>query len=515
MKRWVMKSLSLALVVIISISLMSILPVNADANSITVSPSTIIDSINSGTSKTYTITVTNGFALKVEVDGLGETTGGATTAVTPQNDTNSFSARSWITVDKSQLDIGNDQTLTVVVTIPSTASPSQKYASIFLYSAASSQGSAGIISGVIIPIIITVNSSSFTPNITGQLTTLSVPQAYNGNPVDVLTTFNNTGNCLITNASNKITIKDSTQNVKWLSDTPIAAPSIMPNYPRVIDTKYNIGLTLGNYTVESDITLDNGVVYTKTTSFTVIPIPPIPTVPVLISPGNNTVPGPVIDTLTPILRWNAVSGADYYVLTVVRDPYGSSDAVYTSDQLTGTSFTLPSGILFGGQNYAWQMTATNIAGTSGNSTLFYFESPGSSVPPAVTSNAASNITSFGTTLNGNLTALGTATTVNVDFQYGTSISYGSETSAQSMTSTGAFNADVIGLTANTTYHYRAKAVGSSLVYGNDMTFTTAETTTSTTTATSTTQNTTPQNTTPPISTTTTPISRDYKGYFPR
>ena len=40
--------------------------------------------------------------------------------------------------------------------------------------------------------------------------------------------------------------------------------------------------------------------------------PPSPPTPV--SPGSSSGPGPVIDTLTPILRWNESSGADYYAL---------------------------------------------------------------------------------------------------------------------------------------------------------------------------------------------------------
>ena len=56
-------------------------PAAADANSITINPSTIIESLNSGTAKTYTFSVTTGFALTVEVDGLGEGTDGAPYAV--------------------------------------------------------------------------------------------------------------------------------------------------------------------------------------------------------------------------------------------------------------------------------------------------------------------------------------------------------------------------------------------------------------------------------------------------
>jgi hypothetical protein len=98
----------------------------------------------------------------------------------------------------------------------------------------------------------------------------------------------------------------------------------------------------------------------------------------------------------------------------------------------------------------------------------------STIAPSVTTGAATNPATTSATLNGNLGSLGTATSVNVSFEWGTTTSYGTETTAQSMTAIGAFTSNLTGLTAKTTYHFRAKAVGDgSAVYGDDMTFTTA------------------------------------------
>ncbi len=97
----------------------------------------------------------------------------------------------------------------------------------------------------------------------------------------------------------------------------------------------------------------------------------------------------------------------------------------------------------------------------------------STIAPSVTTSAATSITATSATLNGDLTSLGTATSGNVSFEWGTTTSYGSETSAQSLSAIGTFNANLTGLTANTTYHFRAKAVGDGTTYGADMTFTTA------------------------------------------
>jgi hypothetical protein len=95
------------------------------------------------------------------------------------------------------------------------------------------------------------------------------------------------------------------------------------------------------------------------------------------------------------------------------------------------------------------------------------------VAPAVTTNAATGIGTTTATLNGRLDSLGSASSVTVSFQWGTTASYGSETSAQIMTAAGSFSASLSGLSPSTTYHFRVKAVGAMTSYGTDQTFTTS------------------------------------------
>jgi len=95
-------------------------------------------------------------------------------------------------------------------------------------------------------------------------------------------------------------------------------------------------------------------------------------------------------------------------------------------------------------------------------------------PPTVVTAAASSLSTTSATLNGSLDDLGNASSVDVSFEWGTTTAYGNETSTQEMTSTGTFTASLTGLSSNTTYHFRVKAVGASPdVYGDDITFTTA------------------------------------------
>lgn len=93
-------------------------------------------------------------------------------------------------------------------------------------------------------------------------------------------------------------------------------------------------------------------------------------------------------------------------------------------------------------------------------------------PPTVSTETATGIGNTAATLNGILTDLGDASSVEVSFEWGTTTDYGNETDTQTMTSTGSFRAVLSHLTADATYHFRAKAVGEGTSYGIDRTFAT-------------------------------------------
>jgi len=97
--------------------------------------------------------------------------------------------------------------------------------------------------------------------------------------------------------------------------------------------------------------------------------------------------------------------------------------------------------------------------------------------PTVTTGAASAVASTGATLNGTVSSNGASTTVT--FQFGSTMSYGNSAAAmQSPLPAGAWgtavSATIMGLTCNTTYHFRSVGVNSAgRVNGGDASFTTA------------------------------------------
>jgi hypothetical protein len=97
--------------------------------------------------------------------------------------------------------------------------------------------------------------------------------------------------------------------------------------------------------------------------------------------------------------------------------------------------------------------------------------------PGVTTNPATNVASFSATLNGSVNPHGLTTSVH--FQYGTTTSYGLTTALQSKSGNTyqSVSANISGLSASTTYHFRIVAVNTAgTTYGADGTFTTLSST---------------------------------------
>jgi hypothetical protein len=89
---------------------------------------------------------------------------------------------------------------------------------------------------------------------------------------------------------------------------------------------------------------------------------------------------------------------------------------------------------------------------------------------------ATNIQPTSATLNGQVLSLGGDTSGTVWFQWGTSVAYGNQTSSQTMSMTGMFSQTISGLTANTTYQFRAVTqTTAGVIYGSNLSFTTTAT----------------------------------------
>jgi hypothetical protein len=107
--------------------------------------------------------------------------------------------------------------------------------------------------------------------------------------------------------------------------------------------------------------------------------------------------------------------------------------------------------------YHFRAVGTNLGGTVNGADLTFTTL---AEPPVVVTNVATNIQPASAQLNGTVTARNSATTVT--FEYGLTTSYGSNITATPATVNGntatPVSANISGLTANTTYHFRCVGV---------------------------------------------------------
>jgi uncharacterized protein (TIGR02145 family) len=128
-----------------------------------------------------------------------------------------------------------------------------------------------------------------------------------------------------------------------------------------------------------------------------------------------------------------------------------------------------------GTTYHFRVKTINSLGTVYGADMSFVTS--GQAPTSVTQ-PATNISGTGATLNGTVNANYLSTTVT--FEYGTTISYGSNVTATQSPLTGntatSVSGSITGLTLGTTYHFRVKAANSlGTVYGSDLTFKTLNT----------------------------------------
>lgn len=108
------------------------------------------------------------------------------------------------------------------------------------------------------------------------------------------------------------------------------------------------------------------------------PPPPDPVAlptPVSTAPGDVISPGPVLPSLTPVFSWSGVSGATGYIVAI-RD-VAANAIIYPSSTgvgppISGTSLTLPAGVLAASAAYVWDVTAVNSTSKSLASSNRYF-----------------------------------------------------------------------------------------------------------------------------------------------
>jgi phosphodiesterase/alkaline phosphatase D-like protein len=192
-------------------------------------------------------------------------------------------------------------------------------------------------------------------------------------------------------------------------------------------------------------------------------------------------PGVTTNPATNVASFSARLNGSIYphgLTTTVYFQYGTTTSYGLTTSLqtkTGNTYQSVSANISGlavSTRYHFRIVATNSAGTTYGADRT-FTTLSATGRPVVVTNPATLIASHSATLNGSVDPHGLSTTVH--FEYGRSTNYGSMTGSQTKTGNTYQNvsANISGLTANTTYHFRIVATNSAGTgYGSDKTFTT-------------------------------------------
>jgi hypothetical protein len=180
---------------------------------------------------------------------------------------------------------------------------------------------------------------------------------------------------------------------------------------------------------------------------------------------NTAFTNPLLVTVT---ANNAADPVDGGIVSFTSPASGAGAA------LTGSQATISGGAVSVSATSNGTIGSYNVTASSGGAANVDFALTNLLAPTAITS-TASAITTTGATLSGTVNANDYSTTV--DFEYGLSTAYGSTASADQSPVTGsvdtAMTATLTGLTPNTIYHFRIKAVKAGFSnLGADQVFTT-------------------------------------------
>ena len=139
----------------------------------------------------------------------------------------------------------------------------------------------------------------------GTITDINVGDIVAGKPITITTTLKNTGNHHYYSVVNQVTITDAAGKIVATVNANPMPNAVIPGQSVRFDAPVSTPLSMGTYTVKSEMMLESGTVLdSRTTSVTVKEayIPPFETTTLQVSPDKDsvlTVPGGSITITIP------------------------------------------------------------------------------------------------------------------------------------------------------------------------------------------------------------------------
>ena len=230
-----------------------------------VSGAKIQDSITAGGVKSYTISVadttTEPMDIGIEIKGFGNSLSGPLQPLDPEQDISPYTARAWVSASPSSfhLEPGQSQTVTVMVQAPpDNIGDGGRYAIVYIHNNPSGTSGISFITAIAAQVILTIENSNLI--ITGDITSLEIPQAVSEQLLSATTVIQNTGNYHYKIACNG-TVKNSLGQVVGVSWPTDSVYNLIPTFSRQIAVPLNISqeLTPGTYTLDAAAYTQEGV----------------------------------------------------------------------------------------------------------------------------------------------------------------------------------------------------------------------------------------------------------------
>jgi hypothetical protein len=305
----------------------------------------------------------------VEVYGFGQSVdGGSYTPLTAAEDTGAYSARTFVLMDSSviHIDPGQRKAFNATIRVPANVGDGGRYALIHIHPAAAGSGKTAFATAIIVPVMLTVQDSNLVE--TGTITGVSVGDIVAGKPITVATTLKNTGNHHYYGVSNQVTVTNAAGNAVATAKATPVSNAVIPGQSVRFDTPVSTPLSVGMYTVKSDLMLESGTVLdSSSTSVTVKEayIPPFTETNMKVTtdnPATLTVPEGTITISFP-------QGSVLDETTVTVSPYTGTLPVPPAGAIAGTTaFSIDglSGLLAKDATVTVKYTGGDLAAAGGD-----------------------------------------------------------------------------------------------------------------------------------------------------
>ena len=207
----------------------------------------------------------------VDVLGFGQSPeGGSYTPLTAAEDTGAYSARALVTVESPVIHIepGERRAFNATIRVPQNVGEGGRYALIYIHPAATGGGQSAFATAMIVPVMLTIQNTKVAE--TGTITEMGVGDIAAGKPITVSSTLKNTGNHHYYGVVNRITVTDPAGKTVGTVKTDPASNALVPGQSVRFTTSISTPLSIGTYTVKSDMLLESGTVLdSRTTSITI------------------------------------------------------------------------------------------------------------------------------------------------------------------------------------------------------------------------------------------------------